>query len=50
LAVDNLAVGVKQGECFVLLGVNGADKTSTFKILAGDTVVSGGDALLDGHR
>ena len=49
-AVDNLAVGVKQGECFGLLGVNGAGKTSTFKMLTGDTSVTGGDATLDGHR
>jgi len=49
-AVDNLALGVQKGECFGLLGVNGAGKTSTFKMLTGDTSVSGGDATLDGHR
>ena len=49
-AVDNLAVGVREGECFGLLGVNGAGKTSTFKMLTGDTSVTGGDATLAGHR
>uniref|UniRef100_A0A8C1BBY0 ABC transporter domain-containing protein n=1 Tax=Cyprinus carpio carpio TaxID=630221 RepID=A0A8C1BBY0_CYPCA len=31
-AVDRLCVGIPPGECFGLLGVNGAGKTSTFKI------------------
>ena len=35
LAVDHLSFGVKPGECFGLLGVNGAGKTSTFKMLTG---------------
>ena len=35
LAVDHLSFGVKSGECFGLLGVNGAGKTSTFKMLTG---------------
>ena len=35
LAVDHLCFGVKPGECFGLLGVNGAGKTSTFKMLTG---------------
>jgi ABC-type multidrug transport system ATPase subunit len=34
-AVDQLTFGVKRGECFGLLGVNGAGKTSTFKMLTG---------------
>ncbi|XP_074834153.1 phospholipid-transporting ATPase ABCA7 isoform X2 [Carettochelys insculpta] len=48
-AVDRLCVGIPPGECFGLLGVNGAGKTSTFKMLTGDTGVSLGDACLKGH-
>jgi len=35
VAVDNLSFGVKRGEVFGLLGVNGAGKSTTFKMLAG---------------
>ncbi|XP_019393966.1 PREDICTED: ATP-binding cassette sub-family A member 7 [Crocodylus porosus] len=34
-AVDRLCLGIPPGECFGLLGVNGAGKTSTFKMLTG---------------
>nr|CAD7434633.1 unnamed protein product [Timema monikensis] len=47
-AVDQLCVGVKRGECFGLLGVNGAGKTSTFKMLTGDEKISGGEAYVNG--
>ncbi|KAK2724560.1 phospholipid-transporting ATPase ABCA3-like [Artemia franciscana] len=47
LAVDNLSFGVRRGECFGLLGINGAGKTSTFKMLTGDEEVTGGDAFLE---
>ena len=30
-AVDGMTFGVKQGECFGLLGVNGAGKTTSFR-------------------
>uniref|UniRef100_A0A8C6UGY2 ATP-binding cassette, sub-family A (ABC1), member 1A n=1 Tax=Neogobius melanostomus TaxID=47308 RepID=A0A8C6UGY2_9GOBI len=49
-AVDRLCVGIPRGECFGLLGVNGAGKTSTFKMLTGDSVVTGGEAYLAGKR
>ena len=48
-AVDNLSFGVGKGECFGLLGVNGAGKTSTFKMLTGDTRISSGEAYIAGH-
>uniref|UniRef100_A0A673AT76 P-type phospholipid transporter n=1 Tax=Sphaeramia orbicularis TaxID=375764 RepID=A0A673AT76_9TELE len=47
-AVDRLCVGIPPGECFGLLGVNGAGKTTTFKMLTGDTVVTSGEAFLNG--
>jgi ABC-type glutathione transport system ATPase component len=31
-AVDRLCIGVNKAECFGLLGLNGAGKTSTFKV------------------
>ena len=33
VAVDKLSFGVKNGECFGLLGVNGAGKTTTFRYI-----------------
>lgn len=50
LAVDRLCLGVRPGECFGLLGVNGAGKTSTFKMLTGDESTTGGEAFVNGHR
>lgn len=35
-------------ECFGLLGVNGAGKTSTFKMLTGDEIISSGNAYVQG--
>lgn len=37
-----------RSECFGLLGVNGAGKTSTFKMLTGDETISSGEAWVDG--
>ncbi|NXL93932.1 ABCA1 protein, partial [Alectura lathami] len=48
-AVDRLCLAIAPGECFGLLGVNGAGKTSTFKMLTGDTEVTLGEAWLKGH-
>ncbi|PFX16944.1 ATP-binding cassette sub-family A member 1 [Stylophora pistillata] len=49
VAVNRLCVGVPKGECFGLLGVNGAGKTSTFKMLTGDISVTSGEAFVDGY-
>ncbi|XP_055285246.1 phospholipid-transporting ATPase ABCA7 isoform X8 [Moschus berezovskii] len=48
-AVDRLCLGIPPGECFGLLGVNGAGKTSTFRMVTGDMLPSGGEAILEGH-
>ena len=37
-------------QCFGLLGVNGAGKTSLFKMLTGDIYPTSGDAFLDSKR
>lgn len=48
-AVDRLCLGIPRGECFGLLGVNGAGKTSTFRMLTGDTPITCGEAFLNHH-
>ncbi|GFQ81398.1 ATP-binding cassette sub-family A member 2 [Trichonephila clavata] len=48
IAVNKLCLGVPEGECLGLLGVNGAGKSTTFKMLTGDTSVTAGDAFLNG--
>ena len=47
LAVDNISLGIQNGECFGLLGQNGAGKTTTFKMLTGDETISSGKAFID---
>ncbi|OWF51665.1 ATP-binding cassette sub-family A member 3-like [Mizuhopecten yessoensis] len=46
-AVQNISIGVAPQECFGLLGQNGAGKTSTFKMLTGDQIVSRGNAYVN---
>ena len=48
LAVNQLRLSVENGECFGLLGVNGAGKTSTFKMMTGDEQISSGDVWIRG--
>ncbi|XP_030384717.1 ATP-binding cassette sub-family A member 3-like [Scaptodrosophila lebanonensis] len=47
-AVKELSFYVAHSECFGLLGVNGAGKSTTFKMLTGDEVITSGDAYVDG--
>lgn len=42
LAVSELNFGLTSGECFALLGVNGAGKSTTFKSLTCETKPSKG--------
>jgi len=46
--VKGISFGVKQNECFALLGVNGAGKSSTFKCMVGAETISGGKISLNG--
>ena len=50
VAVKGTSFGVKQGECFALLGVNGAGKSSTFNCITGYDLASGGSIVLDGEN
>ena len=47
-AVKGASFGVKPGECFSLLGVNGAGKSSIFNCLVGQEAISGGHVKLAG--
>ncbi|XP_059350163.1 phospholipid-transporting ATPase ABCA1-like [Daphnia carinata] len=48
-ATNRLSFGLRRGECFGLLGVNGAGKSTTFKMLTGDETVTSGNAFVGGH-
>lgn len=50
LAVDNLSFTVKPGEIFGLLGVNGAGKTTMFRMIMGLLDVSSGSITLDDKK
>eukprot|EP00052_Salpingoeca_macrocollata_P025254 m.229564 g.229564 ORF g.229564 m.229564 type:complete len:1857 (+) comp22401_c4_seq1:3439-9009(+) len=48
--VNNLNFSVKRGECFGLLGVNGAGKSTTFRMLMGEEVMTVGTVIVAGHN
>ncbi len=48
-AVNQLSFGVKREQCFGLLGLNGAGKTSTFKMITGESEPDVGDVLINGY-
>lgn len=50
LAVENISFGLDYGECFALLGVNGAGKSTTFKSLTRDIVPTGGEVQIAGYN
>ncbi|XP_054065519.1 glucosylceramide transporter ABCA12 isoform X2 [Rissa tridactyla] len=49
VAVKNISLGIPAGECFGLLGVNGAGKTTIFKMLTGDIGASSGKLRVQDH-
>ncbi|KAL5250662.1 hypothetical protein ACHWQZ_G016406 [Mnemiopsis leidyi] len=49
VAVDHVCLGIPARETFGLLGINGAGKTSTFKMLTGDLPISSGSATICGY-
>lgn len=48
LAVERISFGLDYGECFALLGVNGAGKSTCFKSLTAETIASSGKITIDG--
>lgn len=48
-AVRNVNFGLDYGECFALLGISGAGKTSIFKCLTGEIYPTTGSLTINGH-
>merc|ERR1719199_940206 len=48
-AVRNVSFGLEYGECFALLGVSGAGKTTIFKCLTGEVYPSSGQLTIGGN-
>lgn len=48
-ALDEVSFDVERGECVVLLGHNGAGKTTALRAVAGRLDLTGGEVLVDGH-
>ncbi|CAL1546214.1 unnamed protein product, partial [Lymnaea stagnalis] len=46
-AVKSTCLGVAPSECFGLLGQNGAGKTTIFKMLTGDVIITDGDIYVE---
>ena len=49
-AINDLNISIKPGEVFGLLGVNGAGKSTTFKILTRDVIATSGSAYLSSYN
>lgn len=48
-AVKNVSFGLEFGECFALLGVSGAGKTTLFKCLTGELYPTSGELTINGY-
>ena len=48
MAVNGISFGVNYGECFALLGANGAGKSTTFKALTRDILPTTGQITING--
>nr|UOU03313.1 ATP-binding cassette subfamily A3-2 [Brachionus rubens] len=47
MAVKGISFTLKPSECFGLLGVNGAGKSTSFKMLTGDEIITKGEASIN---
>jgi len=50
LAVNHINLGIRDGECFALLGINGAGKTTTLEMLTGKLAATRGTASVGGFN
>lgn len=48
VAIENLSFALPHSACFGLLGTNSAGKTTTMKILTGETTSTNGNAYING--
>ena len=48
VAIEHISFGLEYGECFALLGVTGAGKTTTFKCLTGEIKPNRGEVHING--
>lgn len=46
IATKHISFALEYGDCFALLGINGAGKTSTFKMLTGETDATSGEVKI----
>ncbi|CAH0479941.1 unnamed protein product [Peronospora belbahrii] len=49
LALDDLCLSIAKGECFGYLGINGAGKSTTMKVLTGEIAPTNGFVTLAGY-
>jgi branched-chain amino acid transport system ATP-binding protein len=49
-AVRKVSFGLEYGECFALLGISGAGKTSIFKCLTGELYPTSGKLTINGQN
>ena len=49
VAVSDLSLGIQRGICFGFLGMNGAGKSTTMKMLTGDELPTSGTASINGY-
>lgn len=49
-AVNHLSFGMEYGECFALLGISGAGKSTTFKCLTGELEADQGQLFVNGYN
>jgi len=49
VAVNNMSLGIPRGECFGLLGINGAGKTTALQMVTAEFPPTSGDVTLAGY-
>ena len=49
VAVNDLSLAIREGECLGLLGPNGAGKTTTIRMLTAEETIDSGEARVNGY-